>query len=385
MRILHIVGTIDPRAGGVSEAIRSLFEYGPSDYQHEVVSMDDPQAPFLAELPVPTHAFGPATSTFAYSPKLLPWLRANRARFDGIFVHGLWIYCGIAAWRAFAGRTPYAVFPHGMLDPYFKHAFPRKHLKKWLYWLPAEYWVLRAADKVLFTCSVEAELAKQSFWLHHWNPCVVAFGATGPTGDTRAHQAQQQAFLTRFPALEGRRFVLFLGRIHQKKGCDLLIDAFIRIAAEDPDLDLVMAGPDQQHWQTALMENATAAGLTSRIHWTGMLEGDVKWGAFFASEAFVLPSHQENFGVAVAEALACSRPVLLSDKVNIAPDIAADHAGFMEPDTTDGTLQLLRRWLRTTPAEREAMSRQALATFEQRYDMRANAKSIVRIFETIRK
>jgi glycosyltransferase involved in cell wall biosynthesis len=378
MRILHIVATIDPRAGGVSEAIRALLTYGPSEYEQEVASIDDPAAPFLAELPVPAHAFGPATSTFAYSSKLLPWLVANRNRFDAVFVHGLWVYCGIAAWRAFAGHTPYAVFPHGMLDPYFKRAFPRKHLKKWLYWLPAQYWVLRAANKVVFTCAMEAELAKQSFWLHRWNPHVVAFGATGPNGDPAI---LKQAFFTRFSQLNGRRFLLFLGRIHPKKGCDLLMEAFVKAVAHDPSLDLVMAGPDPQQWQAELMQPIVSSGLASRVHWVGMLQGDAKWGAFLACEAFILPSHQENFGLAVAEALASGRPVLLSHKVNIAPDIAADGAGLMESDTADGTHRLLERWIAMPPADRDAMSRQALITFEQRYDMRTNAQAILRIFE----
>jgi glycosyltransferase involved in cell wall biosynthesis len=378
MRILHLVATIDPRAGGVSEAIRALLTYGPADYQQEVASLDDPTAPFLAELPVPVHAFGPATSAYAYSPKLVPWLIANRARFDVVYVHGLWGYITRAAHRALTGHTPYAVFPHGMLDPYFKRAFPLKHLKKWLYWLAVEYWVLRAAAKVVFTCEAEAELAKQSFWLHHWNPYVVAFGATAPEGDLAA---QKQSFLTRFPKLEGRRFLLYLGRIHPKKGCDLLIDAFLKTAASDPGLDLVMAGPDPDDCQTTLMQPVNAAGLAFRIHWTGMLQGDLKWGAFLASEAFILPSHQENFGLAVAEALACARPVLLSDKVNIAPDIAADNAGLMQPDTPQGTLNLLERWIALPPAARAAMGAQARITFDQRYDMRANAPAILRLFE----
>jgi glycosyltransferase involved in cell wall biosynthesis len=378
MRILHIVGTIDPKAGGVSEAIRSLIEYGPADYQQEVVSIDDPAAPFLADIPVPTHAFGPYSSAFAYSPRLKPWLLANRDRFDAVFVHGLWVYCGIAAWQVFADRVPYAVFPHGMLDPYFKRAFPRKHLKKWLYWLPAQYWVLRAASKVVFTCQAEADLAKQSFWLHHWKPHVVAFGATAPSGD---HAVLRQSFAIEFPQLQGRRFLLFLGRIHPKKGCDLLLEAFAKAADLDPGLDLVMAGPDPDNLQSVLMPPLTAAGLAPRVHWLGMLQGDTKWGAFLTAEAFILPSHQENFGLAVAEALACACPVLLSDKVNIAPDIAADRAGFMEPDTPTGTLALLTRWIATTPATREAMRHQALDTFNARYDMRTNASAILRIFE----
>jgi glycosyltransferase involved in cell wall biosynthesis len=112
-----------------------------------------------------------------------------------------------------------------------------------------------------------------------------------------------------------------------------------------------------------------------------MLQGDAKWGAFHAAEAFVLPSHQENFGIAVAEALACSKPVLLSDKVNIAAEIAADGAGLMEPDTQAGALRLLERWIAMPMAERRAMAARARECFQQRYDMRENAKKVVQVFE----
>ncbi len=135
---------------------------------------------------------------------------------------------------------------------------------------------------------------------------------------------------------------LFLGRIHRKKGCDMLIDAFAKVAADDPDLYLVMAGPDQQQWSAKLKQTAANLGIKNRVFWPGMVTGDAKWGAFYGSEAFILPSHQENFGIAVAEALACGKPVLLADKVNIAEEIAEDGAGLMELDTPDGTLQLLK-------------------------------------------
>jgi glycosyltransferase involved in cell wall biosynthesis len=113
-----------------------------------------------------------------------------------------------------------------------------------------------------------------------------------------------------------------------------------------------------------------------------MITGDAKWGAFYASEAFILPSHQENFGIAVAEALGCETPVLLADKVNIAEDIAHDNAGLMELDTLDGTLRLLERWIAMSPEERKAMGQRALECFQRRYDMRENAKAIIRLFES---
>lgn len=379
MRILHIMGTLSPAAGGPSQSVRVLMSYSSIGYIGEVVTFDDPAEPYLKDIGFPVHALGPVGTTYGYNAKLVPWIKANRHRFDGVVVNGLWQYCGLAARRALSGTsTPYLVFTHGMLDPYFKHAFPLKHLKKWPYWLLAEYWNLRSAYRVLFTSEAEKRLAEESFWLHRWNPYVVPYGANGPVGDP---EALKQIFFAKCPQGKDKRFLLFLGRIHKKKGCDMLIEAFAKVASADPELNLVMVGPDQQQWSVELQATAAKAGIASRVHWPGMATGDAKWGAFYACEAFILPSHQENFGIAVAEALACGKPVLLADKVNIAEEVAADGAGFMEPDTPDGTLNLLRRWIATSPSEREQMAEQANRTFHLRYDMRETAKTIIQIFE----
>ena len=378
MRILHIIGTLNPEAGGPTESVRVLLSYAPIGYTGEVVTLDDPNASYLAEVGFPVHALGPTRTTYGFNTKLLPWLRANRERFDGVVVNGLWQYCGYAAWKALHGKTPYVVFTHGMLDPYFRYAFPLKHIKKWLYWVPFEYRVLRDAYRVLFTSAAEQRLAEQSFSLFKWTSQVVPYGASGPRGDP---EAQMRAFFSQCPTVKGKRFLLFLGRIHRKKGCDMLIDAFAKVAFTDPDLHLVMAGPDQQLWSAKLKQIVEAAGLTHRVHWPGMLKGDAKWGSLFASEAFILPSHQENFGIAVAEALACGRPVLLTDKVNIAEEIAQDGAGLMELDTPEGTLKLVSRWMATSTEEKRAMGDRAYECFHKHYDMSENAKAIIRLFE----
>jgi glycosyltransferase involved in cell wall biosynthesis len=375
MRILHIIGSISPEAGGTTEAVRMLIRYTPPGYTNEIATLDEPTAPYLGALTVPVHALG--TGGW-YSAKLVSWLKANRDRFDGVMVHGLWGYNGLAARRAFSGHKPYVVFAHGMLDPYFKRAFPAKHLKKWVYWLFVEFWVLRNAFRVLFTTAVERDLARQSFWLSQWKPMVVALGAEPPP---YAPGSSLPAFFALCPEVKGHRFLLFLGRIDRKKGCDLLIDAFAALRDRDPDLHLVMAGPDASDWSLELQAAAARGGIADRVHWPGMLSGEAKWGALEGCEAFILPSHQENFGIAVAEALACGRPVLLSNQINIAPDVAADGCALVEPDTLEGTQNLLTRWFELSPPEREAMNTQARRTFAERYDMRRNAEIILRVFE----
>lgn len=340
----------------------------------DVVSLDDPKSSFLEDFPLKVHALGPSYGGYRYNSKLTPWLRAHAAEYDAVVVNGLWQYHGFATWRALRGASvPYFVFTHGMLDPWFKYTYPLKHLKKWLYWPWAEYRLLRDARAVMFTCEEERIQARKSFWLYRANEAVINYGTKSPPTNSTELRA---AFAARFPDLRGKRVLLFLSRIQEKKGCDLTIAAFAKIAASDPALHLMMAGPDQSGWVAKLKEQCMALGITDRVSWPGMLSGDLKWGAFYSAEAFVLSSHQENFGIAVAEALACSLPVLISDKVNIWREIVEDRAGIANPDTLAGTEATLMAWISKSAEERAAMAQQARATFTTRYTIEAMTDSI---------
>ncbi len=363
------------------EALRQVSDVMAEMGHHiEIASTDAPSAPWLADLPFTVHALGPGRTSYLYAPKFVPWMRQNAGRFDAVAIHGLWQSTSYATWRALrASATPYFVYPHGMLDPWFKRTYPLKHLKKSLYWPWAEYRVLRDARAVLFTCEEERLLARQSFSPYRAREEVVNFGTAGPIGEA---SAQREVFLSHYPALRGKRLLLFLGRLHVKKGCDLLIEAFARVAPTDPRLRLVMAGPDQAGWRANLERRASALGVEDRISWPGMLTGDLKWGAFYAADAFVLPSHQENFGIAVAEALACGLPVLISDKVNIWREIKEDGAGLVAEDTAAGATRLLGDWLLRSEGEKQEMRRSARNSFERRYEIRQAAKSLLGVLDS---
>jgi glycosyltransferase involved in cell wall biosynthesis len=376
MKILHVLPSVDPHGGGPMEGVRQrgvrMVEMG---HQVEVVTLDDPAAAFVAEYPLPVHALGPTAGRYGYNPRLLPWLLAHADHYDARVVNGLWQYHSFAAWRAFTRlRQPYHVFTHGMLDPWFKRNYPLKHLKKWLYWPWAEYRVLRDAAGVLFTSEGERLQARQSFWLYRAREQVVAYGTALPPQDG---ERLRELFLAAHPNLRGKRILLFLSRIHEKKGCDLLVQAFGRVAGADPALHLVMAGPDQTGLLPRLQQMAQSAGVAERITWPGMLQGDMKWGAFHASEVFALPSHQENFGIAVAEALGCGLPVLISDKVNIWREIQDSGAGMVGPDTTDGIAQLLGLWLALSARGRTAFAKRSLSAFNRRFSVDAMATDLL--------
>lgn len=381
LRLLHVVSSVDLRHGGVAEALlQSGLACMAEGHQVEVLTLDDDRAPHLTGYPLTVHTVGRAWGGFRYAPGLIPWLQREARRFDAVIVHGLWQYHTYAVWSALRSLpVPYYVYPHGMLDPWFKRAHPAKHMKKWLVWPWSDYRLLRDATAVLFTCDEERRLARDSFWLYRARETVVAFGTRRPPDDGPRLRAK---FLEAHPSLRGQRILLFLGRLHPKKGCDLLVRALADAVRVAPALRLVMAGPDADHWRPALEAMATSAGVADCIVWPGMLQGDLKWGAFHAAEAFVLPSHQENFGIAVAEALACGCPVLISNKVNIWREIDRAGAGLVGDDTLEGTRDLLLRWLATGEEARRSMSRRARACFEHHFTIDAMAGSLVERIRT---
>ena len=379
LRILHVIYSLSLKHGGPPEGLRQLAEgYRQEGIHVEVASLDDPREIFLKDLPFKTHAMGPVKSVYGYSPRLLPWLRTQTHAFDAVVINGIWQYNSLACWRAFRKKLPYAVFIHGALDPWFKRKYPLKHLKKVLYWRAFQYPVLRDALAVLFTTHTEKKQALLSFRPNRWNSVVVPYGTNSPAGDS---EMQKEVFFTVCPGIRRRRFLLFMARIHEEKGCELLVEAFSRVAKMAPDLHLVMAGPDQVGLKATLEKQAERLGIGNRIHWPGLLQKDAKWGAFHAADAFILPSHQENFGIAVAEALACGKPVLISDKVNIWQDVIADGAGLVETDTAEGTYQLLEKWLKLPDAQRREMAEKASACFSNRYSMREAARTIGQMFQ----
>lgn len=379
MRIAHIIPTLDPAKGGPVAAVRMFVPaYQRAGHAVELVCLDSPSAAFLGEISCPVHCCGPTFTSYGYAPRLRSWLRKNRTRFDAFVVHGLWQYHGFAARAELLGHLPYAVFTHGMLDPYFNKHRPAKHLKKLLYWIANESRLLNHATAVCFTSAMEIEAAGAGFPFRHWKGVVVPYGSTGPL---KPEKDLRQAFSLSFPDLQGRKFLLFLGRIHPKKGCDLLIDAFAKEAMGRQEMDLVIAGPDQIGWVKDLKSQAERLGIAHRIHWPGQLTDDVKWGAYYASHAFILPSHQENFGIAVAEAIACGKPVLLSNKVNIAQEICDAGAGLIEDDTLEGTQRLLRRFSLLEDSAIREMERAAVAIFQGRYRVEAPVQAILNLFQ----
>ncbi|OUJ73883.1 glycosyltransferase [Hymenobacter crusticola] len=398
MNVLHVIAGMDPKMGGVCQAVRTivagLAELG---VHSEVVSLDAPDASFIAHDSFPIHALGPAKGPWGYSEKLMPWLLDNFRRFDCIIAHGLWLYPTYAvekALRRYKSQQPGAaptlyVMPHGMLDPYFQRAAGRrlKAMRNWAYWKLIEGRVINNADGVLFTCEAERLLAREPF--RPYQPkreVVVGLGVEEPPVYT---PSMREAFLKHCPQLEDQPYLLFLSRIHEKKGVDLLLDAYLKTSVQVHGVEakapvaagvasvatlpeqprLIVAGPglETSYGQQMQQVASKTKEAQAAILFPGMLSGLAKWGAFYHCEAFVLPSHQENFGIAVVEALACSKPVIISNQVNIWREIEGAGGGIVTDDTPTGVEEGLRQWQQMTQAQKLAMGQKAHDCFVRNF------------------
>jgi glycosyltransferase involved in cell wall biosynthesis len=379
LRALQTVQTLNPERGGLARAVISLSKgLQQHGVQTEIVALDKSDSPWLRGHTFAVHALGEGLTNYRYSRALPTWLRENGNRFDCVVVHGIWQHHSFAVWQRFHKTAiPYFVFPHGMLDPWFKRTFRLKHLKKWLYWPWGDYRVLRDTAAVIFTSEEERLRARQSFWLYRAKEKISPLGIEEPH---RAGPEARNLFLAKFPEIEKTRMLLFLGRIHPTNGCDLAIDALPRRASEE-QVTLVLGGPDQDGWTQQLRQRVARMDIAPRVTFAGMLQGPLKRGAFENADAFILPSHREDFEIAVIEALSFGLPVLISDRVSIWREIVADHAGYVEPDDLAGTTRLIERWLHTSPDEQDLMRVNARNCFLRRFEINRAAASLLAILQ----
>ena len=375
---------MDPTSGGPCQGIRNsipqLRSYG---VETEVVSLDHEKSEFIQKDSFLIHAIGESKGPWQYNSKLLSWLIENISKYDCVIIHALWLYHGFAVHKAIIGKrlkmgnsAPlYFVMPHGMLDPYFQNDKTRKlkALRNKIYWKYIESRIVNDADGILFTCEEELLLARNTF--KGYQPKREINIGYGIPSNTSFNKINNQL-----------PYLLFLSRIHPKKGVDLLIAAYEEVATEYKDIpNLLIVGPglDTHYGKNIYASVQANLEIRDKISFNGMLTGDAKWDVFYNCEAFILPSHQENFGIAVVEALSCGKPVLITDKVNIWREIQAENAGFVESDTKAGIKQLLRKWIDLTGEQKVDMSNSAKNCYVSNFTVEIAAAKMINSLSSI--
>jgi glycosyltransferase involved in cell wall biosynthesis len=403
MKVLHVVTSMDPKGGGVSQAIRSIIaSISTFGIHNEIVCLDRHNAPYLLNSDIIIHALNDRRGVWQYNSRLENWLQANLSYYDVVIMHGLWQYAGYALRKSLKSLLSGSsiidlprlfVMPHGMLDPYFQEASNRrlKAIRNHLYWKFIESKLVNGCESLLFTCQEELSLATTTFKPYAPKKTAVVGMVVEPPPLYR--DKMQDAFNEACPGINNAPYLLFLSRIDEKKGVDLLIRAYLNVLkkmeenAEYIPLagllpKLVVAGPGLETSFGKKLQELVKSNreLNQMILFPGMLTGDAKWGAFYGCDAFILPSHQENFGIAVVEALACGKPVLISDQVNIWREINEAGGCYVSGDTLAGSEKLLDFWIRASYKQKQAMGRNALYAYKHNFSMNPTA---IKILDTI--
>ena len=318
-------------------------------------------------------ALGDGFLKYGFQFTLVSKIKSIASNYDLIIIHGLWQFHSFATFLALNKlKKKYFIFTHGMLDPWFKKKYPLKHLKKKIYWYLFESKVIKGSEAVFFTSKNEEIISRNWFKNMKIKKEIINYGISTPPQDSKR---LKKVFNQKYPFLYEKNVILFLSRIDLKKGIVLLIEAFGEMNLKFPDLFLVIAGPYSKNLKllSKLKNLIKKYNIEQKVIFTGMLEGDLKWGAFYSSDFYCLPSHSENFGIVVTEALGCGSLVSISNKVNIFEEIENAKAGLIFNDTKNDTVRVINQWLELDKEEKINIRKNARILFDKKFNLTNNA------------
>ena len=343
-RWLEVVSHLDPSYGGLSAVVPEL-----------VAHFDPDAAVHLAAFCKPGESFTPAgiaSSDLSFWPAARkPWLTDSGLRYNftrklasyaGIHIHGLWDASTATAARTARDMSiPYVLSAHGMLEPW---ALASGRYKKLVYAALVERHNIRKAACLHALTAAEAE---QYLQFGARSPIAVIPNAVEIPG---GRPETRSLFFNTFPTLRNRRIVLYLARLHPKKGLDLLLESWHALASRYPDTTLVLAGPDTEGTRARLEQYVAQHDLGTSVLFTGMLRDRLKWGALVSATCFVLPSHSEGLSVGVLEAMGTGLPVIVTRACNM-PQVAGHNAGWQIEPVRDQLTTALADCLDNTAQE----------------------------------
>jgi glycosyltransferase involved in cell wall biosynthesis len=288
-----------------------------------------------------------------------------------VHIHGLWqAQTRRGARAAIAARVPYLVAAHGMAEPW---ALRHKALKKKVYTALIEGKNLRRAS-CLHALS-RPEIGHLRAIAPGTPVCFVPNGVDlAPLGDLPPRTRLE----SEFPELAGKFLLLFFGRLHAKKGLDLLAQSFAEIHSDYPDLHLLLAGKDDGAL-APFLRRITDAGLASRVTWVGHVAGERARQVWGAADAFILPSYSEGFSMAILEALACRLPVVITTACHF-PELSGAGGGIVVAPTAPDVTRGLRSLLERTPAERAELSRRGRELVERNYTWEQQGQRLANVY-----
>ena len=374
IKVLRIVTSLDPKFGGPSKTIiDSSIALSNQGFKIDILTADLRNSNFFKSKNIRIINKGPRFGNYALNFKLFNWLSKHRNDYDLFIVHGIWEFNTLIARMLL--KKKYFVFTHGQLDPFFKSNLIKK-IKKQIYWYLIEKKNLLSSRSLILTSEGEKKSLKHTFVnTNGIRKTIVRYGINQPKFNKNK---ALRYFYKKFPNLKNKRFLLFLGRFHEKKGCDILIEAIKKLSDQNINIKVLLAGSNS-NYKKKLMDLSDNYGLKNNIFWSDIILDNLKWGAISASIGMVLSSHGENFGVALVESLSCSKPVLTTNKVNIYKEILKFNAGFISKNEINSFAKILKRFENLTKKQIKKLSTNSFKCFKHNFDLSSDKNSLSKL------
>lgn len=376
MRILHVTPSVGPARGGPSQAVLDMCK-GLADAGIEITlvttndngpdCLDVPTGQPIHQNGYDTYYFQRQSRPYTISMPLLRWISKHVAPFDLVHVHA--VFSHISDWTPpilHRYGTPYGITPHGILCAWGMQK--RRTLTKRLFRRFLVKPNLKQAAFVHFTSM--QELREVSIWEELPQGKVIPLGL--PLQTTPQIRANR--------TLDGTFRLLYLSRIDPIKGLELLLQAVAQMRQNGYPVHLTIAGSGKPGYVRAIQNLSTQLGISSLVEWTGFVSGQRKQTLLENSDVFVLPSYSENFSVAVVEAMAVGLPVIISDRVGIAPDVKQARAGLVIPCEVNALVAALVS-LVDNPGSRQQMGLNGHQLARERFSIEAATRDLIAVYE----
>lgn len=364
MKILHYIPSIDRTSGGTTTYLQLLAkELGKLTELHIVshtsdnpVTLENCQIHFIASL-----------KHFVEMERQWQYLLYD-IKPDIVHINCCWMpQCALTQKWAQQSGYKLVVTPHGMLEPWImkRHYWTRK--------LPALLLYQKAAIKNADCLHATAESEKENLLKLGYNSRIAVI----PNGiDVEA--------ITMKRSWNRKKQILFLSRIHVKKGIEFLLEAVAVLKTKMNSYTIHIAGEGEQDYIHQLKNKAKELGVDNIIDFCGGAYGEQKWKLFREADVFVLPTYSENFGIVVAEALASGTPVITT-KGTPWQDLETYHCGWWTEVGTQPTIEALKMFLYMDEAELETMGRNGRRLVEEKYSAKGMAKAMINLYTKLSK
>ena len=380
IRIVNIISTLNPIYGGPAATyIQTCKSLSKNGFDVTVLTYDKKNFFNNKNDNFKTINLNANPKGYNFSLKLIKWIKANKYNYDYFLFNGIWDF-GILLAKIFL-KDKYFVFIHGGLDPYFGTEF-LKRIKKNLYWKITGKNNLLSSKGVLVSGNNEFKMLKKTY-VNTSGIKVYDVGYSFYQINKPKKIDYKNILYKYFPILHKKKFILFIGRIHNKKGCDILLQSILKIKKLKKYYFLIAGfNFNNNKYENYILDTVKKnKKLKDIVIISKFLQGNIKDSVIKLADATILPSRGENFGVSVIESMALSTIPLITNKVGVHHEITKYKAGLVYRDNVESISNMILKFINIEKKTLKLMKINSLKCYDDVFNVKDKNNHLVKLLK----